>query len=182
MNIKQSLQSDFKLNGNVIRAPSSQYELTRRRIKTNIQEFWNYISAEIKTFHLDKSVTNNFVNLANEHRISLLNDMETLKNVDTFEAWREKEFKNLTNLIQARLHYLQNPADCNNAQKLVCRLNKGCGWGCQLHHVIYCFIMAYATERTLILKSKGWRYHKNGWEEVFMPISEVFIFLIIIGR
>lgn len=32
--------------------------------------------------------------------------------------------------------------------------------------------MAYATERTLILKSKGWRYHKNGWEEVFKPLSD----------
>lgn len=32
--------------------------------------------------------------------------------------------------------------------------------------------MAYASERTLILKSKGWRYHKGGWEEVFKPISE----------
>lgn len=48
---------------------------------------------------------------------------------------------------------------------------KGCGYGCQLHHVVYCFIMAYATERTLILKSKGWRYHKGGWEEVFKPLS-----------
>lgn len=51
-------------------------------------------------------------------------------------------------------------------------LEQGCGFGCQLHHVVYCFIMAYATERTLILKSKGWRYHKQGWEEVFHPISE----------
>lgn len=32
--------------------------------------------------------------------------------------------------------------------------------------------MAYANERTLILKSKGWRYHKGGWEEVFKPISD----------
>lgn len=51
-------------------------------------------------------------------------------------------------------------------------LLQGCGYGCQLHHVVYCFIMAYATERTLILKSKGWRYHKAGWEEVFLPLSE----------
>lgn len=41
-----------------------------------------------------------------------------------------------------------------------------------MHHVVYCFIMAYANERTLILKSKGWRYHKSGWEEVFKPISD----------
>lgn len=32
--------------------------------------------------------------------------------------------------------------------------------------------MAYATERTMILKSKGWRYHKGGWEEIFLPVSE----------
>lgn len=49
---------------------------------------------------------------------------------------------------------------------------QGCGYGCQLHHVVYCFIMAYSTERTLVLKSKGWRYHKAGWEEVFKPLSD----------
>lgn len=32
--------------------------------------------------------------------------------------------------------------------------------------------MAYGTERTLILRSKGWRYHKNGWESVFKPLSD----------
>lgn len=33
-------------------------------------------------------------------------------------------------------------------------------------------MVAYGSQRTLILKSKGWRYHKGGWEEVFKPISE----------
>ena len=28
------------------------------------------------------------------------------------------------------------------------------------------------TERTLILKSQGWRYNKKGFEEVFLPLSE----------
>lgn len=32
--------------------------------------------------------------------------------------------------------------------------------------------MAYATERTLILKSKGWIYDKKGWEDVFKPLSD----------
>lgn len=49
---------------------------------------------------------------------------------------------------------------------------QGCGYGCQLHHVVYCFIVAYATQRTLILKSKGWRYARGGWEEVFEPVSK----------
>ncbi|CAL4059808.1 unnamed protein product, partial [Meganyctiphanes norvegica] len=47
----------------------------------------------------------------------------------------------------------------------------GCGYGCQIHHVVYCFIVAYGTKRTLILKSRGWRYNKAGWEDVFQPIS-----------
>ncbi|KAG4072633.1 hypothetical protein HA402_004722 [Bradysia odoriphaga] len=32
--------------------------------------------------------------------------------------------------------------------------------------------MAYATERTLILNSKSWRYHEAGWEDIFKPISD----------
>ncbi|KAI8431993.1 hypothetical protein MSG28_004522 [Choristoneura fumiferana] len=37
---------------------------------------------------------------------------------------------------------------------------------------VYCLIFAYATERTLILNSKGWRYNTKGWDYVFYPISE----------
>lgn len=33
-------------------------------------------------------------------------------------------------------------------------------------------MVAYGTERTLVIKSKGWRYHKAGWEEIFKPVSE----------
>lgn len=108
-----------------VRTPSLQYELLRRRVKNNIQEFWNYINSEAKTFNINEKEKNNFLSLANEHRMSLLNDMDESKKYDTFETWRQRESKNLTDLIQARLHYLQNPADCNSAQKLVCRLNKG---------------------------------------------------------
>jgi hypothetical protein len=51
-------------------------------------------------------------------------------------------------------------------------LFQGCGFGCQLHHIVYCLIFAYATERTLILNSKGWRYNNKGWDYVFHPISD----------
>lgn len=66
---------------------------------------------------------------------------------------------------------LQNPPDCSKARKLVCNINKGCGYGCQLHHVVYCFMIAYGTQRTLILESHNWRYAPGGWETVFLPIS-----------
>lgn len=68
--------------------------------------------------------------------------------------------------------HLQNPKDCSKAKKLVCNINKGCGYGCQLHHVVYCFMIAYGTQRTLILESQNWRYATGGWETVFRPVSE----------
>ncbi|XP_068159454.1 alpha-(1,6)-fucosyltransferase [Drosophila tropicalis] len=165
--------------------PTLEYEFTRRRIQTNIAEIWNYFSSELGKIRkqvsqgsgaangnadLEEQINQVLVQGA-EHKRSLLSDMDRLRQTDGYEAWRHKEAKDLSDLVQRRLNYLQNPSDCQNARKLVCKLNKGCGYGCQLHHVVYCFIVAYATERTLILKSRGWRYHKGGWEEVFLPVS-----------
>lgn len=160
--------------------PSLEYEQLRRRVFSNTQELWNILHSE--TAKLAKTAqrntpeiygpAENFLALAAEHKRSLLNDINLMRASDGYEFWRYKESKDLSDLVQKRLTHLQNPEDCSSAKKLICRLNKGCGYGCQLHHVVYCFIMAYATERTLILKSKGWRYHKAGWEEVFQPISD----------
>ncbi|CAG0899213.1 unnamed protein product [Cyprideis torosa] len=77
----------------------------------------------------------------------------------------------LGQLVQTRIEALQNPNDCESARKLVCDLTKICGFGCQVHHLAYCLIVAYATNRTLILKSQGWRYNRNGWHTVFQPLS-----------
>uniref|UniRef100_A0A1B0GKV9 Alpha-(1,6)-fucosyltransferase n=2 Tax=Lutzomyia longipalpis TaxID=7200 RepID=A0A1B0GKV9_LUTLO len=162
------------------RIPSIKYQNLLRRIFSNVLEMYNFMSAEINSIkNRDKlnspdaiSSIDEAMKLLKEHKGSLLMDIDELQEVDGHSMWRKDEFRNLSNLVQHRLQYLQNPKDCANARKIVCRLNKGCGYGCQLHHVVYCFIMAYATERTLILKSKGWRYHKAGWEDIFMPISE----------
>ncbi len=43
-----------------------------------------------------------------------------------------------------------------------------------MHHAVYCFVVAYGSERTLVLKSKGWRYDRQGWEDVFQPLSETW--------
>ncbi|XP_059614550.1 alpha-(1,6)-fucosyltransferase [Phlebotomus argentipes] len=164
-------------------APPAEYDNLLRRIYTNTQEMYNFVNAEMSSIKIRAKTANPEVvsavdeamKLLREHKGSLLTDIEDLRRSDGHEQWREQEFRNLSNLVQQRLHRLQNPADCSNARKIVCRLNKGCGYGCQLHHVVYCFIMAYATERTLILKSKGWRYHKAGWEEIFQPVSETCV-------
>ncbi|XP_064116313.1 alpha-(1,6)-fucosyltransferase-like [Macrobrachium nipponense] len=159
--------------------PSLDFEKTRRHVEKGVQETWWYISDQLKqlrkkveaygdyTAHIDRILREG----ADHTRVTQL-DLKRLSNLDGLGSWREQEASDLSNLVQKRLHALQHPPDCPKAKKLVCNLNKGCGYGCQIHHVVYCFIVAYGTKRTLILKSRGWRYNNAGWEDVFHPLSE----------
>ena len=51
-------------------------------------------------------------------------------------------------------------------------MGKGCGFGCQFHHLVYCFMVAYGLQRTLVIESRGWRYSSGGWESVFLAVSD----------
>ncbi|XP_069184193.1 alpha-(1,6)-fucosyltransferase-like [Procambarus clarkii] len=102
----------------------------------------------------------------------LQHDLRQLSEEDGWSSWREREARALSELVQRRLHRLQNPPDCATAKKLVCGIKHiGCGLGCELHHLICCFMTAYGTHRTLIIDS-SWAYSTKGWEEIFLPISE----------
>ena len=154
---------------------------------------WFYVRSKLESLKKDKSQLDSKVKevlseLETREQVVLL-DLERMKETDGHDQWRQTEARDLSNLVQARLKHLQNPEDCSTARKLVCNLNKGCGYGCQIHHAIYCFLVAYGnflenvdiffvnniyvgTERTMVLKSQGWRYNKKGFEEVFLPLSD----------
>eukprot|EP00057_Strongylocentrotus_purpuratus_P029727 XP_011684201.1 PREDICTED: alpha-(1,6)-fucosyltransferase-like [Strongylocentrotus purpuratus] len=108
---------------------------------------------------------------AQEQKYIIL-DNNTLSQGDGNSSWKQNESKKLSNLIQQRLHFLQNPPDCSKAKKIVCNFEVRCGFGCQTHHLSFCMIMADGTGRTLILESKGWDYAEEGWEKFFRPLSE----------
>jgi glycoprotein 6-alpha-L-fucosyltransferase len=89
----------------------------------------------------------------------------------------QKEAMRVGDLVQRRIRYLQNPKDCKAANKLVCDTRdlepQSCGYGCSIHAVVVCLISAYASNRTLILQSKGWNYStEHGWEAYFRPLSD----------
>ncbi|XP_030847938.1 alpha-(1,6)-fucosyltransferase-like [Strongylocentrotus purpuratus] len=102
----------------------------------------------------------------------IMSDDNTTSRGDGNSSWKQNELKKLSNLIQQRLHFVQNPPDCSKAKKIVCNFKERCGFGCQTHHLSFCMIMAYGTGRTLILESKGWDYAEEGWEKFFRPLSE----------
>ena len=89
---------------------------------------------------------------------------------------RERTERDLSILMQKRINYLQNPPNCTSAKKLACSFHRNrCGFGCLMHQVAFCFILAYATERTLVIDSKGWRYSSEGWKVAFLPVSNCTI-------
>eukprot|EP00057_Strongylocentrotus_purpuratus_P015348 XP_011669822.1 PREDICTED: alpha-(1,6)-fucosyltransferase-like [Strongylocentrotus purpuratus] len=102
----------------------------------------------------------------------IVSDNNTLSQVDGNSSWQEGELRNLSNLIQQRLHFLQNPPDCREAKKIVCDLSHRVGFGSIVHHLSFCLIMAYGSERTLILNSSEWVYSPGGWDKFFRPLSE----------
>ncbi|XP_022245998.1 alpha-(1,6)-fucosyltransferase-like [Limulus polyphemus] len=139
---------------------------------------WYYLRSNIKKLNKklksDKEIINSlnsFLENTDQRTGSLMLDLKKLQEVDGMETWRQKEAQELSDLVQRRLRYLQNPKDCSKTNKLVCDIDKNCGFGCQIHHAVYCFIVAYGTQRTLILRSKNWRYSREGWEAMFQPIS-----------
>ncbi|XP_013136337.1 PREDICTED: alpha-(1,6)-fucosyltransferase [Papilio polytes] len=184
-NLIAQIRKSSGLNGNLkdldpslfesAQGPSEEYENLRRRIYSNTKEIWYYINHEISKLIADEvkvEALQGILDQIADRKRSLLSDQQQLPEIDGYKEWREIEAANVSDLVQRRLKYLQNPADCKDARKVICNLNKGCGFGCQLHHIVYCLIFAYATERTLILNSKGWRYNSKGWDYVFHPISD----------
>ncbi|KAK2707615.1 hypothetical protein QYM36_015353, partial [Artemia franciscana] len=160
--------------------PDDSYELRLRRLLVDIQEMNFFMTGQLKKLSepIDKNpkaahnLVEKLLQRAKEQQKYLNHDLQEFKIHDGYEKWREEESRKLRDLVRRRIHYLQNPKDCNKAKKLICNLNKSCGYGCQVHHVTYCLIVAYATKRTMILNSKNWRYSKSGWEKVFLPVSE----------
>jgi hypothetical protein len=157
------------------------HEELRRKIENNIAEIWYAMTNELKT--LQKRMTDSTKTLpeidksqkllTQQYR-SLLADAIKLSNADAAQEYRKTELNKLHKLVQSRFDHLQNPQNCNEVKRLVCNLNKGCGFGCQLHHAVYCMVVAYASERHLHLETDNWRYAKQpgGWTNVFQPTSK----------
>lgn len=75
--------------------------------------------------------------------------------------------------ILDQINQIQNKRDCSDESNkvAVCDLQKACGFGCQLHHMTWCFILSFGLNRTMVLDDNNWSYSKHGWKELFQPIS-----------
>ncbi|VVC25199.1 Glycosyltransferase family 23 (GT23) domain [Cinara cedri] len=158
--------------------PSEKYELLRRRIYSNTNEFWYYVNAELKLLVgevKNLSCAQKMIKITDEHFRSLITDVAKLAEVDGHDQWRQREHQYLSDLIERRLMYLQNPPDCSKAKKLACRFvsKNRCGFECRLHHLVDCMIVAYATGRTMVMDDpQSWNFTSDEWNALFLPLSD----------
>ncbi|XP_045593798.2 alpha-(1,6)-fucosyltransferase [Procambarus clarkii] len=155
--------------------PSLEFEVIRRMVETNLRGTWYFFADLLKEIYssTDKMKEEDFKSRLKEggERISVLqHDLKKLSKMDGADAWRERELQELSDLVQHRLHRLQNPSNCTAAKKFLCYMF-ACGMGCELHHIIFCFMAAYGDNR-ITIPNPGWLYTRNGWVDVIVPLSE----------
>lgn len=147
------------------------------RLENDARELWWYLRAQLnklKTMVERKDVVEGVLVEVEERYDTLTSQLQKTEDASNkllWPGWKEEVSTSLGDLMQRRLRYLQNPANCSQAKRMVCNVAKTCGFGCQVHHIAYCFILAYATERMLVINSRGWQYSDHGWESVFLPLS-----------
>uniref|UniRef100_A0A914YLT6 GT23 domain-containing protein n=1 Tax=Panagrolaimus superbus TaxID=310955 RepID=A0A914YLT6_9BILA len=147
--------------------------IAKRSIDNNIKEIYFYIYKFIEEHN--STEFSSFGKRAIDQLLALLAESTNFsESIDNAGKWHKSSLDSLTKRIQNRINELQNPSDCTSQRLLICDLNKGCGFGCQLHHVAYCFVVAAAANRSLMLENDGtsWRYSSKGWESVFLPVGK----------
>uniref|UniRef100_A0A8R1I0X9 Alpha-(1,6)-fucosyltransferase n=1 Tax=Caenorhabditis japonica TaxID=281687 RepID=A0A8R1I0X9_CAEJA len=161
-------------------------QTTARPIKVIQSDVLGSVEQEVHKRMLDDRIREMFYllhsqNIENTTKILIENQMTSLmalsgklEKLDGSEDRRKTLRSELASRIHKSIDHLQNPTSCADAKTLLCNLDKECGFGCQLHHVTYCAITAFATQRMLILRRDGqsWKYSARGWTSVFKPISK----------
>ncbi|CAL8095889.1 unnamed protein product [Calicophoron daubneyi] len=104
--------------------------------------------------------------------LSLLVDLDGIGRVNGLAASRALDLNQLSSLIQDRIRVLQNPSDCKKAKFMLVSLNRPCAFGCNVHHLVYCFQVAYATGRTLAFDSSETSHYTSWWEQNFEPLAK----------
>ena len=148
--------------GTAVNISDTQTFRQRLKIRNGVKELWWYLRARF-----DSGVNIDDIS----HQVKVI--MADLERLEAFATWKKLIADELARLVQKRFYYLQNPKNCKAARKLICDLSKPCGYGCLIHHIGYCFILAYATQRTMILQSNSGSFAENkGWNSVFLPLSD----------
>ncbi|BHF57668.1 Alpha-(1,6)-fucosyltransferase [Sparganum proliferum] len=150
------------------------HQLLQRRALRFVHESRYLIGSKLRKWKAEKAlppgedlILERFEELSRYLEVTI----EGLARVDDAFAAKKVALQELGDSLQSKLYALQHPPDCNRAKFLVMDINKLCGFGCQIHHAVHCFVLAYATNRTMLLSNSKWSYSNHGFSSVFEDLS-----------
>ncbi|XP_042882772.1 alpha-(1,6)-fucosyltransferase-like [Penaeus japonicus] len=157
----------------VIPLPLLEALQVHRQVRRDVRYTWQFLRYRLKNLNSSNAnVSALLEDLEHYFRVTS-HDLAHFTDVDGFQEWQRKEAADLSALVQHRLHVLQNPRDCATAKKIYCDFSAhGRGIGSQLHHLSYCFLASYGTQRTLILNTENYNGNPRGLETFFLPLSD----------
>lgn len=134
------------------------------RLERNVGEMWNFLRHKFNGVQ-------GLISYARGWHQATSTDLSEV--FDMMAEWRNEHAERLSRNVQQRFRLMQNPNDCSQARRLVCDVTKLCGFGCQVHHLVFCFTVAYGDRRTVIVDSYKWQYapYRGSWESVFQVAS-----------
>ncbi|ESO07378.1 hypothetical protein HELRODRAFT_170714 [Helobdella robusta] len=157
MALKATANNDS--SSNISENLDRKFLVTRRKLMDNIRDIRYYLTSHLPKLvnrllgftnaseELDSTVDDFLENL--EERFNYMEYLDAISSNDE----QIRTMFNLSKAIQKRLQKLNDPKDCNATRYLGCAINLNCGFGCQMHHITYCLIAAYASGRVLIMDS-----------------------------
>ncbi|XP_063884468.1 alpha-(1,6)-fucosyltransferase-like isoform X2 [Scylla paramamosain] len=176
--LKQTM--GYPANETMVMVPYDQLEEIRREVSSGLRSAAAFLRTSLRDLsNTVKASANESVNsvLAEaEDRLRVIQfDLSSIDQLGKLTDWRQKEAAILTQEVQRRIHALQNPMNCSNAKKIVCRMSRDGGAASLIHHLVYCIMAAYGSGKTFVLHSRGWRYSPDGWEVLFEPLSHTCV-------
>jgi len=100
------------------------------------------------------------------------------------DQFKQTRLKQISKSIQSKIFKLQNPSKelCSKVPKLLCRLTIKVGIGSIIHELLWCLLLAYYNNQTVILIPDLKNYYnqtsdpnyneKESWNKIFIPLSE----------
>ncbi|KAL6741347.1 hypothetical protein Aduo_014611 [Ancylostoma duodenale] len=141
---------------------AGEYEMERRKLERGLWEMLISLSMN------DSSRTTNCKEHTENKLVSLL---ATSSKLELSADKKRSSLRSISDIIQKELNSSQHADHCSDAKFLGCSLPDTCGFGCQVHHLVYCLLVAFASSRMLVIRGETWCYHREGWVGAFHPPS-----------
>ncbi|KII68809.1 Alpha-(1,6)-fucosyltransferase [Thelohanellus kitauei] len=83
--------------------------------------------------------------------------------------WKMQE--SMMKYVRKVIHRNQNPKNCRNIEVIAYDPKSICGFGCQIHHLAYCLMVALGEGKPLVVKTSPWNEFGSIFD-VIMPLSQ----------